>query len=166
MSPRPLILLSALAALVCYGVLAFYTFRGLIPAAEGLWPFDLRVFGYDLAAAETYLAALGAPGRALIEGPIATWDTAFPVAFAIFLALSCLSQGPGRLARIGALTALAYLAADLAENAAIRRLVAGPVPPDPLAVSGASLLTQLKYAALAATGALLLAARSVRGPRR
>ena len=151
---RVLVGLAGLVAAVSYGILLWIGYTQLMPVADGMAPFDLRVFGYDLAEATTYLQALGDEGRALIEGPVRTWDTVFPVAFTLFLALVSL-RGGGRLGWIGAVVALGYGAADLIENAGILQLVRGPIPPDQLLVSSTSLLTQAKFALVAL--ALLLA---------
>ena len=161
---RALAALAGLAAAISYGILLWIGITQLMPAADGLRPFDLRVFGYDMTDATTYLEALGEEGRALIEGPVRTWDTVFPVAFTLFLALVSL-RGGGKLGWIGAVLALGYGAADLIENAAILQLVRGPVPPDQLMVSSASLLTQAKFALVALALLLGIVARVRRGRR-
>ncbi|SHI81545.1 hypothetical protein [Wenxinia saemankumensis] len=158
---RALILAAGLAALGCFLVLVWVTVTGLMPDAGGLRPFDLRPLGYDLATATAYLQALSEEGRATFRTTLATWDTAFPVALTAFLALLCLRRG-GRLGWLGALVALVYGGVDLAENAAVLRLVEGPVPPDPLTVTGASVLTMAKFAALLLACLIYLLARGTR----
>ena len=161
---RVLTALAGLVAAGAYAVLLWLGYTQLMPAADGLLPFDLRPFGYSFAEATAYLEALSDQGAELIRGPVATADTVFPVSFAIFLALVCLRARPGRLAWIGVLLALGYGAADLLENAAILRLVDGSRPPDPLQVSGASVLTQVKFvlAGLAILTALIARMRAGR----
>ena len=43
--------------------------------SQGMVPFDLRAMGYDLAAAQAYLAVLTEAGRKLYLGPIRVTDT-------------------------------------------------------------------------------------------
>ena len=161
---RVLTALAGLAALVGLAGLGWIAWTGLLPASGGLLPVDLRPLGYDLAAATAYLEALSDLGRALIAGPWRSWSTVFALSFALFLLLVSL-RGGGRPAIFGAAFALGYSAADLLETAAVLRMVAGPVPPDPLTVSGASVLTQVKFGlmALAVLTAFLARLRRGRG---
>ncbi|GGL51433.1 hypothetical protein [Wenxinia marina] len=161
---RVLVSLAGLAVLIACTILVFTMVTILMPAAGGQWPFDLRVTGYTVPEATAYLTALNDAGREAIRTTMALWDTVLPVALTVFLALLCLGQR-GKLGWLGVLAALAYGAADLAENAAILRLIDGSVPPDPLTVTGASTLTMAKYAALLLACLFYLLAR-LRGPRR
>lgn len=160
---RVLGLLAGLVAGASLAALLWHLATGLLPAAGGLMPFDMRPTGYSVAEATRYLEALTDGGRTLIRGPVAFWDTVFPVALSLFLALTCGALG-GRLGWLGALAALAYGGADLAENAAVLRLVEGGLPVDPLTVTGASTLTMAKFALLMLACLLYLLAR-MRGRR-
>jgi hypothetical protein len=148
---RVIMYLAGLVAVGAYGFLAWTIFTGLVPEAGGLWPLDLRATGYGPVEVEAYLAALTDRGRELILGPMRMADTVFPIALALWLAAGAVRQGAGRLAWVAVLLALAYLGADLAENAAVRRMVSGPVEVDPLTVSGASVMTVTKYLTLASS---------------
>lgn len=125
--------------------------------AGGLPPFDLRPTGYDALDVRTYLTALPPEGAALYLGPVARLDTAFPVLMGLTFLwwMRPVITGPGMVA---GLAALAYLALDLAENAATGSLVrAGPFGFDARAVIAASILTQAKFLAFGL--AAVLAAR-------
>jgi len=122
--------------------------------AGGQVPFDLRIGGYDLAAATGYLAALPAEGRALYLGPVARLDTAFPVLMGLTF-LWWMRPPTTGFGAVAALAALAYVALDLLENRAAAELVRGGVPGlDADRVRAASALTQAKFMAFALAAAL------------
>jgi hypothetical protein len=125
--------------------------------AGGLLPFDLRPLGYDALDARAYLMALPPQGVALYLGPVARLDTAFPILMGLTLLwwMRPLTDLSGMVA---ALSALAYVALDLAENGATAALMqAGPFGMDARMVTAASALTQAKFLALGL--AAILAAR-------
>lgn len=157
-----------LATLAVYFWLVLGPTRELMILAEGLSPPDLRLLGYDLPAIRVWLIALSPEGAALYLGPAATLDTLLPLLMGLTL-LWWSRPVPGRAGwlfpAICAVAALAYMALDLAENAAVAVMVrAGPYAIDAGQVVLASNLTQAKFAAFAL--ALVLAARQVWRRRR
>lgn len=159
---RVILMIAGLVAAGSYAVILWHLFTGLLPESGGLLPFDARVLGYSVADAREYLAELSARGREIALGPVRRADTIFPAALGVTLLALSLRQGPGRLAWLGAALALVYAGVDLAENAAVARLISGPVEADALTVSGASLLTVGKFAALGLSLLLILLARLAR----
>lgn len=120
--------------------------------AGGLRPFDLRPFGYDLAEAEAFVAALTPEGRAAYLGPVRMTDTVFPLLMTLTFVLVSRRLGWAAL-----LPALAYGALDLAENAEVAALLRASAL-DPQAVATASLLTMTKFAAFGIASLITLAA--------
>jgi hypothetical protein len=134
----------AAATAASYGVLIFWLAPQLSAQSQGMLPFDLRVTGYGLEAARDYLAALSPEGRALYLGPIRVNDTLFPSLMTLLLLVPMRRwRGWGLL---WALPALAYLALDLAENAAVAGILRAETAGE-AEVALASALTQGKFAA-------------------
>lgn len=148
-----------LVGLASYMGLQWYLWTALLPGANGEFPFDIRAFGYSVETAGTYLAALTDDARAVLAGPVRWLDTVFPICFAAWLALISWARGSRFIARAGAVLAVFYGIADLAENAAIQDLLAGPVPPMAELVERASLLTTTKYKLLVGAVALIIFGR-------
>lgn len=138
----------ALAGLtaVLYGALAWLWLTALLPEAGGLMPFDARLTGYTPAEARAFLGALTAEGRGAYLGPVRGLDTVFPIALAALLAWPLLARTRGAW-RALALLPLAYLAADLVENARVAALLLAEAP-SPAAIGAASRATVTKYAFL------------------
>lgn len=130
--------------------------------AGGLPPFDLRLGGYDLAAARAYLAVLPPDGVALYLGPIAVLDTLFPMLMGLTF-LWWMRPPTTPFGAVAACAALAYVALDLLENRAVADLLrAGAMGVDALGVQAASTLTQAKFAAFALAAVLAVRAIWVR----
>jgi len=129
----------------------------------GLLIFDSRPWGYDLASAERYLAALGPEARALYLGPFRWLDTALPLLLTLGLVL--MGRGtPKGWRLLAGLAALLYLWWDLVENARVAALLAPGVGLTEAAVAAASRATMAKWGCLAA--AALLTAMARRAARR
>jgi hypothetical protein len=144
-------LLAASAAVTLAAGVAIQLWTAPILTLPGVGPMlDTRVCGYGHAEALAYLSALGPEARAVYLGAERILDTALPLGvFGLLALLPRLGPWP-RLATVALVPALAYLALDLSENAAIAGLLRGdPAAVTPEAVARASLLTQAKFAALA-----------------
>lgn len=98
-------------------------------------PLDARVSGYDLATVQTYLDALTPKAVAMLQW-LRRLDTVFPpLLMASFLCLTPRAFWPA---------ALIYCGTDLAENAAIAKLIVSGA--DAASVAWASRLTEVKWA--------------------
>ena len=154
---RAITWLLPLATAAVYGWLVLGPGRELGALAGGLPPPDLWIGGYDLPAMRAWLLALPPEGVALYLGPVARLDTAFPLLMGVTL-LWWMRPLRGLFGAIAALSALAYVGLDLAENAAVAAMVrAGPFGIDAAQVAAASGLTQAKFLAFGL--AAVLAAR-------
>lgn len=132
----------ALGSYLVMGALLYFT---VIPGAGGHVPPDFRLLGYDAAVIAPFLKALTPEAGQAYARLLTGWDRVFAVALAAWLALVGW-RGGGLRALVAVLAAL-YAGIDLAENAALHRLVFNPAP-DPVAVRSASSLTQAKFASL------------------
>jgi hypothetical protein len=152
MIPRAALWGLGLAAAAVYAALLWVGVFRLLPEAGGLWPFDIRIMGYDATAARTYLAALTEEGKRLWSGSVARLDTVFPLLLGAFLGALLWRLGRPWLAPLPFL----YSLADLWENARVREMIAvGPGGLTPDMVQGASAVTQGKFALLAMSVALV-----------
>ncbi len=130
---------------VLYGAMLVLTLPELLAGPERLRPFDARPFGYDLAEARAYLAALDAEGRALYLGLQRALDTAFPAANAVTLALAAMLLFRGWARGVLLVLIIGLTASDYAENAAVAEMLrTGPEDLDAAQVGRASLWTVLK----------------------
>jgi hypothetical protein len=162
MSQARLAYLALLAIMVIdYAVLVTWGGARLGAQSAGLPPFDLRVTGYGLEDAKTYLAALTPAGTALYLGTIRFLDTVFPVTCTLALGIAIWHRGRGLAVWLrGGLCLLAplYGALDLLENAATAGLLrAGPEAVTAADVARASMLTQAKFGVVGLAIAALLA---------
>lgn len=123
-----------------YAVLVLILAPRLGAETGGLMPFDLRLMGYDHAAAEAYLTAMTPAGQALYLGWIRLNDTIFPILFALTLCLPL-----RRWDWPWTIPALLYGLADLAENWAVARLIRTGPQVDDGSVWLASNITQAKF---------------------
>jgi len=140
-----------------YAWLALWLGGQLRQMAGGALPFDLRITGYALHDARSYLQALSPAGYTLYQGPAALADTLFPVLFGLTLAW-WMRPYSGVFGMVCVMTAMSYVALDLGENLFVQRmLTAGPDWVSYADVTRASALTQGKFAAVAL--GLVLAAR-------
>ena len=155
MAIRPLLALWAVTLVWFVAMVGFVEWR---LAPEGAIPLpDTMILGYDAEWLAAWINAMTEAGRARVLGPYRLMDTVFPA----LLATALIATGGRRHWWLGAM-ALAYLALDLAENAAIAEIVrAAPMPPEP-ALPGsaqadrAAMLTLGKWALVAPS--LLVAA--------
>jgi hypothetical protein len=162
MSQARLAYLALLAIMVIdYALLVTWGGARLGAQSAGLAPFDLRVTGYGLEDAKTYLAALTPAGTALYLGTIRFLDTVFPVTCTLALGIAIWHRGRGLAVWLrGGLSLLAplYGALDLLENAATAGLLrAGPEAVTAADVARASMLTQAKFGVFGLAIAALLA---------
>lgn len=118
---------------------------------------DFRITGYSVADARAFLDAIGDSGRGVFFGYFRWLDTVFPPLLALSLVILFRQIRPlrrGLVVGLFALLPLAYLVADLAENAALKTLQTEEG--FARAVSLASDATILKYSILGVTALLLL----------
>jgi len=137
------------AMLAFYLLIVLWSLPVISADADGLAPFDLRPFGYDLDAARAFLVALGEAGLAQYLGPQAVLDRVFPALLGVTLVLCFWQLFPRRWAiGLGAL-ALAGMWLDWQENIAVADLLKlGADGIDEEVVSIAALFTTLKSAAV------------------
>lgn len=138
---RRVTIMVAAATAAAYVMLLWVGLGMLQPDAGGQLAFDARIWGYDRAAAESYLAALTEEGRAILLGPLRMLDTIFPPLAGLLLALLIWRGGRPGLAPVP----FAYTAVDLWENATVAQMVRENAPE---LADTASNLTQGKYALL------------------
>lgn len=129
-----------------YAMMTFYSMPLLFGAAEGLWPFDLRIMGYSAQDAVAYGAAITDEGRQFYVTTQQRLDTFFPALLALTFMLTLYRLAPKFPALF--LTPLAGALFDYYENAAVREILLSPNP-DAGLVEMASLLTSLKFASIA-----------------
>ncbi|MEM9967291.1 MAG: hypothetical protein AAF755_04230 [Pseudomonadota bacterium] len=128
--------------------------------------FDVRLAGYDTAAAQAFVDALSAEQRRLYLGVFRTLDTAFPVLLAatLLFGLWILAGAGWRFSQIcAAFFAAAYLVADLWENALVAEILRSTATVDADLVARASALTVSKWVTLG-LGLYLTGAAWLRGP--
>ena len=151
----------ALWAVMMYGTLAY-----LRRIAGGLQPFDLRPFGYNVAEARAFLAALSEIGREYYANVQLSLDTAYPFTFALSrgLLLIWLTM-PGRVAdrplsfaARAALVAVPIITAafDYIENGYIAEMLSTGPQVSAEVVAWASFWTQAKSLAALVTETLCI----------
>lgn len=158
--PRLFLALCLAVTLGLYGVMVFWGLPRLLEEAQGLQPFDVRMFGYSGEEARTYLSALSDEGRVFYRDVIGRLDGVFPPLLALSLILCFLRLASRRPAALLSAVAIAAAVLDLLENAGVARMLETDVASVTDAmVAHISRLTQLKWAAdgvtLAALAALL-----------
>ena len=146
----------AFALLLC---MIWYSWQVLVPSAGGLLPFDARPFGYDPEEALAYLRQLDSSGRAVYLLEMHWLDTAFPPVAALAAGLGIVVATRGRrrgLRLLMLVPVLAYLGADLAENATVQEMLRRNAENfSPRLAEWASLFTRLKFAFLLVTALVL-----------
>lgn len=113
------------AALIGVGVVK------VMPATQGLKPFDLRYFGYSYDDALTYLSVLRFDTAQLLLGPVRWLDTSFPLLFAMTLigwGWTLSTQLPRFVRALTVLLPVAYLILDYLENHLVAKMIAGMLP--------------------------------------
>lgn len=124
----------------------------VIPATQGLKPFDLRYFGYSYDDALTYLSVLRFETAQILLGPLRWLDTSFPLLFAATLIGwgLVLSDGMSKVVKsLAVVLPLGYLALDYLENHLVAKMIAG-VLPTAGQVQTASSVTVAKFVFVAA----------------
>jgi len=132
-------------ALVSYLVMGAMLYFSVLPGADGLWPPDFHLRGYDAASIGEFVRVIRDEARATYAMILLRWDRVFIVALALWMALMGWRGGWLRYGVAG--LAVVYGAVDLAENAAIYRFFSA-TPLDPVLVDAASYLTMAKFASL------------------
>jgi len=135
----------AIAALN-YAIMVVYSTPKLLTAADGLWPFDIRVMGYTVEEATQYVSTITPEGRAYYLSVERTLDTVFPALLAISLMITLYRLAP----KLPALYLFPVSGAlfDYYENASVVQMLQTNAP-DKALVEMASLLTVLKFASIA-----------------
>ncbi len=129
-----------------YAMMLVYSIPKLLSAADGLWPFDLRIMGYSVEDATQYVTTITPEGRLFYLEVQHMLDTFFPALFALTLMLTLYRLAP----KLPALYLFPVAGAlfDYYENAAVAQILLTNAPDRGL-VEMASLLTGLKFAAIA-----------------
>lgn len=132
-------------ALVSYLVMGAMTYFTVMPGANGLWPPDFHLRGYDAASIGAFVTTISDEARETYMAILKRWDRVFILSLAIWLTLVGWRGGGIRYVVAG--LAVVYALVDLAENAAIQRFVA-TYRFDPTWVDVASHFTMAKFASL------------------
>jgi len=142
---RAHLLIAAVTALN-YAMMLAYSIPELLSAADGLWPFDLRIMGYSVEDATQYVTTITDEGRLFYLEVQQMLDTFFPGLFALTLVIT-LYRLASHLPALY-LFPIAGALFDYYENAAVAQILLTNAPDQGL-VEMASLLTGLKFAAIA-----------------
>lgn len=129
-----------------YAAMLVYSIPKLVSAADGLWPFDLRIRGYSVEDATEYVTTITNEGRLFYLEVQQMLDTFFPALLAISLMITLFRLAP----KLPALYLFPITGAlfDYYENAAVAQILLTNAPDQGL-VEMASLLTGVKFAAIA-----------------
>ncbi|WP_323769513.1 hypothetical protein [Antarctobacter sp.] len=122
---RAAYLLLTLITLAVYFTMVLWTFSTIAAAAGGLVPFDLRPWGYSPEEVEAFVSALTEAGRSLYADVQLRLDTVYPHLLAAWTCASAARLFRGPVFWAICLVAVVGMAADLAENAAVARLLEG-----------------------------------------
>lgn len=132
-------------ALVSYLVMGAMLYFSVLPGADGLWPPDFHLRGYDAVGMADFAGVLRDEARDTYAAILLRWDRVFIISLALWLALTGWRGGGLRYFVAG--LAVVYALVDLAENATIFRFVSVVIL-DPDVVRVASHLTMAKFASL------------------
>jgi len=129
-----------------YAMMLVYSGPKLLKAADGLWPFDMRIMGYSLEDATQYVTTITPEGRFFYLEVQQMLDTFFPALLALSLMITLYRLAP----KLPVLYLFPITGAlfDYYENAAVAQILLTNAPDKGL-VEMASLLTGLKFAAIA-----------------
>ena len=131
-------------ALVSYLVMGAMLYFTVLPGADGLWPPDFHLRGYDAASMDAFRRAISDEARATYASILLRWDRIFIASVTTWLVLF---GWRGGWLRYGvAFLAVLYAGIDLAENAAIYRFIC-LFDFAPAVIQVASSLTMAKFAA-------------------
>ena len=142
---RAHLLIIGLTALNCAMMLAF-SIPKLLTAADGLWPFDMRIMGYSVEEAAQYVTTITPEGRLFYLEVQQMLDTFFPALLAISLMLTLYRLAPKLPVMF--LFPVSGALFDYYENASIAQILLTNAPDQGL-VEVASLLTGPKFASIA-----------------
>ncbi|NOR61325.1 MAG: hypothetical protein GQ535_02375 [Rhodobacteraceae bacterium] len=131
---------------VNYAMMLVFSIPKLLKAADGLWPFDMRITGYSLEEATQYVTTITPEGRLFYLEVQQMLDTFFPALLAISLMLTLYRLAP-KLPAMFLFPASGALF-DYYENASVAQMLLTDAPDQGL-VEVASLLTGLKFASIA-----------------
>ena len=129
-----------------YAMMLFYSVPALLKEADGLWLFDARIMGYSVEDATAYVTTITNEGRLFYLEVQQMLDTFFPALLAISLMLTLYRLAPKL--PVLYLFPIAGALFDYYENAAVAQILRVNNPDQGL-VETASLLTGLKFAAIA-----------------
>jgi len=129
-----------------YLMMLVYSIPKLLSEAGGLWPFDIRITGYSVEDATEYVTTITNEGRLFYLEVQQMLDTFFPALLAVTLMITLFRLAP----KLPVLYLFPVTAAlfDYYENAAVKQILLTSAPDQGL-VEAASLLTGLKFAAIA-----------------
>jgi len=129
-----------------YAMMLIYSIPDLLSAADGLWPFDARIMGYSVEDATLYVTTISNEGRLFYLEVQQMLDTFFPALLALSLMITLYRLAPKL--PVLYLFPIAGALFDYYENAAVAQILLTSAPDQGL-VEMASLLTGLKFAAIA-----------------
>ncbi|MEL6960448.1 MAG: hypothetical protein AAGL89_16005 [Pseudomonadota bacterium] len=137
--------ITGVVALVAYLVMGAMLYFTVLPGADGLWPPDFHLRGYDVASITPFVMALTDEARQTYAVLLTGWDRVFILALALWIVAMGWRGGWMRYAVT--FLAVLYAGIDLSENAAIYRFVCVVIL-DPGLVQAAQSLTMAKFASL------------------
>ena len=108
-------------AILAYLIMGALLYFWVLPGADWLWLPNFHLTGYDAQSITPFLDALSGPARDGYARVLGLYDRVFIIAFAVWMALSGW-RGSGSPYFVVGLAAV-YALIDLAENAAILRLL-------------------------------------------
>ena len=114
-------LIAGTVALVSYLVMGAMSYFTVLPGADGLWPPDFHLRGYDVGSIDPFVRAISDEARSTYATILTFWDRIFIGSLTTWLILFGWRGGWMRYAV--AFLAVLYAAIDMAENAAIYRFI-------------------------------------------
>lgn len=131
-------------AICAYLVMGAVIYFRVMPGAQWLWPPDFHLSGYDVQRIAPFLDALSGPARDGYHRVLSLYDRVFIIALAFWMALLAWRGSVLRYFVVG--LAILYGLVDLAENAALLRMIDADTPGRAL-IDAAHHLTMAKFAA-------------------
>jgi len=135
--------LAGWVALVSYLVMGALLYGTVLPGADGLWPPDFHLRGYDVSSIGDFVNTISPEGRESYAMILKAWDPIFILSLVVWLIM--VGWRGGRLRYVVAALTLLYGVIDFAEDAAIYRFVFVDIL-NPDMVRAASGLTMAKFA--------------------
>ncbi|MCW1950792.1 MAG: hypothetical protein KIH44_005430 [Octadecabacter sp.] len=137
--------ITGVVALVSYLFMGAMMYLTVLPGADGHWPPDFHLTGYDAQSIAPFAEAISEKAKTAYGVILSRLDRVFIVALALWMALLGWRGGWVRYFVVG--FAAIYAVIDLAENAAIYRFMFVDVM-DALVIKTAHHLTMAKFASL------------------